>query len=421
MTPAAGQGALGIEIRRGDTATRQLLAFLDDAAARATTTCERALLNKLGGGCQVPIGAFAEIKSGKIHLNALVAHPDGSKVLREMRAGNDPTAPGRRGWRNSFAARRRPDSGRGVRARVCIAATTVEQVSGLRSDARRDNWDFTDKFWLLRGNRRRLRAAGFLRAASFMPKANENYPLRGTRILVGRARHQAGSLSSSLRALGASVIEIPFIEIRKPKSFAPMDQALKRLATYDWLILTSANGVEAMWERLRKLRITRRKLSHLRIAAIGPATKRAIVKHGLKVKMMPEEYVAESVVKGLRGQVNGKRVSAGAGQSGARCDSRIVARGGSAGGCCRGVRDDRAGEIESAVAGADERQEAAAARGDVYQFVDRSEFCRASRPSENVRSSRVSSLRRSVRSLPRHWANWSCRWRSRRANSRWVD
>jgi len=141
-----------------------------------------------------------------------------------------------------------------------------------------------------------------------MGKPNENYPLRGTRILVGRARHQAGSLSSSLRGLGASVIEIPFIEIRKPKSFARMDQALKSLATYDWLILTSANGVEAMWERLRKLRITRRKLSHLRIAAIGPATKRAIVKHGLKVKMMPEEYVAESVVKGLRDQVNGRRV-----------------------------------------------------------------------------------------------------------------
>ena len=61
MTPAAGQGALGIEIRNGDAATRALLAFLDDADARAATTCERALLNKLGGGCQVPIGAFAEV------------------------------------------------------------------------------------------------------------------------------------------------------------------------------------------------------------------------------------------------------------------------------------------------------------------------------------------------------------------------
>lgn len=139
-------------------------------------------------------------------------------------------------------------------------------------------------------------------------KPNENHPLAGTRILVGRARHQAGSLSASLRSLGASVIEIPFIEIRKPQSYAPLDDALKNIKSYDWLILTSANGVEAMWERVRKLRITRRKLKHLQIAAIGPATKKAIVKHGLKVKMVPEEYVAESVVKGLRDKVKGKRV-----------------------------------------------------------------------------------------------------------------
>jgi hydroxymethylbilane synthase len=90
MTPAAGQGALGIEIRNGDRATRALLAFLDDAAARAATTCERALLNKLGGGCQVPIGAFAEAMGGLIRLNGLVAHPDGTKVLRETRDGDDP-------------------------------------------------------------------------------------------------------------------------------------------------------------------------------------------------------------------------------------------------------------------------------------------------------------------------------------------
>ena len=90
ITPAAGQGALGIEIRKGDTATRALLKFLDDADARAATTCERALLNKLGGGCQVPIGAFAEVRNGKIRLNALVAHPDGTRVLRETREGSDP-------------------------------------------------------------------------------------------------------------------------------------------------------------------------------------------------------------------------------------------------------------------------------------------------------------------------------------------
>jgi len=90
MCPAAGQGALGIEIRAGDAATRQHLTFLDDPDARAATTCERALLNKLGGGCQVPIGAAAEVRNGRLHLDAIVANPDGSKILRESRDGNDP-------------------------------------------------------------------------------------------------------------------------------------------------------------------------------------------------------------------------------------------------------------------------------------------------------------------------------------------
>jgi hydroxymethylbilane synthase len=96
MCPAAGQGALGIEIREGDSATGQHLAFLNDPLARAATTCERALLKRLGGGCQVPIGAFAEIRNGKLRLDAIVADPDGSKLLRESRAGdlNDPEALG---------------------------------------------------------------------------------------------------------------------------------------------------------------------------------------------------------------------------------------------------------------------------------------------------------------------------------------
>jgi hydroxymethylbilane synthase len=90
MCPAAGQGALGIEIRAGDSVTRSYLAFLDDRDARAATTCERALLNKLGGGCQVPIGAAAEVHNGRLHLDAIVASPDGAIILRESRDGDDP-------------------------------------------------------------------------------------------------------------------------------------------------------------------------------------------------------------------------------------------------------------------------------------------------------------------------------------------
>ncbi len=161
-------------------------------------------------------------------------------------------------------------------------------------------------------------------------KAKTNQPLTGIRILVGRARHQAGALSTELRKLGAEVLEIPFIEIRRPRTFRPLDEALKNLASYDWLILTSVNGVGAMWERLESVRrrSTNRGSSWksgasaprsrdknswvsapaLRIAAIGPATMKAIKTRGLHVDVVPKEYVAESVVRSLKGKVKGKRV-----------------------------------------------------------------------------------------------------------------
>jgi hydroxymethylbilane synthase len=90
MCPAAGQGALAIEIRAVDERMRYELSYLDNAAARAATTCERALLNRLGGGCQVPIGAFAELRQGTLHLESVVADPDGTRVLRDSRDGDDP-------------------------------------------------------------------------------------------------------------------------------------------------------------------------------------------------------------------------------------------------------------------------------------------------------------------------------------------
>jgi len=163
---------------------------------------------------------------------------------------------------------------------------------------------------------------------SAKPKSAAKQPLTGVRVLVGRARHQAGVLSAELRKLGAQVLEIPFIEIRKPRSFRPLDTALKSLDRYDWLVLTSVNGVEAMWQRLEKLRIpvrnrgvagssggARREKTkalaagrQLRIAAIGPATKKAIEHRGLNVDVMPKEYVAESVVRSLRKKVTGKSI-----------------------------------------------------------------------------------------------------------------
>ena len=89
MCPAAGQGALAIESRAEDDAVIDALKFLDDAAARLETECERALLAKLGGGCQVPIGANATRNGNGLHLEAIVASPDGTLLLRESLDGDD--------------------------------------------------------------------------------------------------------------------------------------------------------------------------------------------------------------------------------------------------------------------------------------------------------------------------------------------
>jgi hydroxymethylbilane synthase len=89
MCPAAGQGALAVEIRAGGSVVSQAVGFLDDEASRAETECERALLKCLGGGCQVPIGASAKWRDRELHLQAVVASPDGARVLRESGSGKN--------------------------------------------------------------------------------------------------------------------------------------------------------------------------------------------------------------------------------------------------------------------------------------------------------------------------------------------
>jgi hydroxymethylbilane synthase len=90
ICPAAGQGALAIEVRADDEATREALKFMDDAGTRGATECERALLAALGGGCQVPIGAYAEASGSKLRLLAKVGRRDGSEMLMERGEGDDP-------------------------------------------------------------------------------------------------------------------------------------------------------------------------------------------------------------------------------------------------------------------------------------------------------------------------------------------
>jgi uroporphyrinogen-III synthase len=147
-----------------------------------------------------------------------------------------------------------------------------------------------------------------MRSKDRLQRQKKTPPLRGLRILVTRTRKQAGKLSTMLRHQGATVMEVPTIEIQPPRSWAQLDRALGRHEDFDWLILTSVNGVEALAMRCRRQRLNMRELRRLKIAAIGPATRKAIEQHGLKVDIVPSEYVAEAVVRKLRDKVKGRRI-----------------------------------------------------------------------------------------------------------------
>lgn len=121
--------------------------------------------------------------------------------------------------------------------------------------------------------------------------------LCGKRILVTRPRAQSRTLVQRLRALGAEPVVFPTIRITPPRDgYAALDQALAQLATFDWLVFTSVNGVKHVWQRLAQLGIAAQRLQEVHLAAIGPATARALKARAMRVEVVPERYVAEALL-----------------------------------------------------------------------------------------------------------------------------
>jgi uroporphyrinogen III methyltransferase/synthase len=131
--------------------------------------------------------------------------------------------------------------------------------------------------------------------------------LTGKRIVVTRPRVQAADLSDKLAALGAIPIRFPTIEIAPLQDYTALDQAIARLANYQWIIFTSVNGVSAFWQRLEAAGENSNALDGIRVAAIGPATARALEKRGIAAQFIPDEYVAEAMVEGM-GDVRGQGI-----------------------------------------------------------------------------------------------------------------
>jgi uroporphyrinogen III methyltransferase / synthase len=134
-------------------------------------------------------------------------------------------------------------------------------------------------------------------------------PLFGKRIVVTRSREQSGELVDLLASLGADPIEAPMIHVAPPDDYRPLDQAVAEASTYDWIVFTSANGVDFFMRRLQAGPGDIRDLKGVKLCAVGPATSERLAKHGIKIDLEPREYRSESIVPALResGDLKGKR------------------------------------------------------------------------------------------------------------------
>ncbi|MCX6050029.1 MAG: hydroxymethylbilane synthase [Chloroflexi bacterium] len=247
MLPAPGQGALAVQCRANDATILALLAALDDADVRAAVTAERAFLHGLGGGCSAPVAAYATVQNAHISLQALVAAPDGRRVVRVAGAGDEATALGEQ-----------------------LAQQALAQGAGdlvTTAKARRD--------------------------------------LEGKRIVITRTPDQAVELTEQLTRLGAIPIQMPMIQIVPMPDLAELDQAIQQLSTYNWLIFTSTNTVSLFWERW--LAQPQQHLGATKVAAVGSATSAALRQRGIEPDFVPDVFVAEALVGGL-GDLTGAKI-----------------------------------------------------------------------------------------------------------------
>jgi uroporphyrinogen III methyltransferase / synthase len=132
-------------------------------------------------------------------------------------------------------------------------------------------------------------------------------PLEGKRVAVTRAENQADDLCARLQAAGATPVRCATIQMAPPESYAELDHALAHLDAYGWLVFTSANGVRFLIGRMDELGVPRPRLESLRVAAVGPPTASALLEHGIRADLVPEEGGSAALAAALT-PVRGMRV-----------------------------------------------------------------------------------------------------------------
>ena len=287
FVPCGGQGALCIEALEsrpvaGSPELEAAVAALDDPRAHLEVAAERAFLAALGASCVSPVGVYATLGADSLAIRALVFSVDGARHLSDEISDN-----------------------------LTGGATDGEPAAPLEHAAALGA-RLADR--MLAGGAGAVVAAGSpaatsVGAAGAPGRAPAAMPLHGRRFVITRAREAGGAFAAGLRALGAQVTEFPTIEIVAPDSYTAIDAALARTTSFDWVIFTSATGVERMLERMKTRGVDPLALGGAKLGAIGPATAARLAERALTVAAMPREYRAEAIVEALGAErIRGARI-----------------------------------------------------------------------------------------------------------------
>ncbi len=142
---------------------------------------------------------------------------------------------------------------------------------------------------------------------NFDPKTHQ-LPLQGKTVLITRSAGQSNEIFDRLQQQGANVIEMPTLEIGPPSTWEALDNAIHQLETFDWLILTSTNGVDYFFERFLTLQKDYNTLAKLKIAVVGRKTAQSLKQRNIEPNFIPPNYIADSLVENFPESVTGKKI-----------------------------------------------------------------------------------------------------------------
>ncbi|MDX2034090.1 MAG: uroporphyrinogen-III synthase [Blastocatellia bacterium] len=329
LLPAANQGALGIAARVDDPRTNMLLEMLNHWPTRFAVEAERALLRELTDALPAPVAVWGRVENdGLLHLDACVSDAHDGTTIRRTVSG-PPAQSEELGLalaRDLLAA-----GARELRARPLPASATTAPAPMLPPPPRPEEKRATAPPTRSRGKKptfNPIRGSDAIAPPGPPPAAPANRreapaptilpggqtPLAGRRIILTRTPRQSGDLAGALRQLGAEVLPCPPVDIQAPASWDQLDRALIHLSWYDWLVFTSARGVEYFLQRLDELGHGRAELLRHRVCAIGRKTAEKLKGENMTVDLMPERLSVESVLEtmlktfGVRQRLRGARL-----------------------------------------------------------------------------------------------------------------